>query len=247
MAAKRVPQRPILAAALALAVALAALGCSADDAEPPRPDAAPSQSLVEPGPALAVEPVATPGQVVGRLARKDRRRVVQAVSGVAVRWLEDAYLAGRYPRRQFRNSFGVFTRSARAAARSDLGRMTNARIGTRIEGVTPTRVRVRVDLLAVDGRAVSGTARVDTRFRTEGRLDSVFRVTGRLMMTREERRWKVFAYDVGRARVDGRGSAGGSGGDADRNRRDRSSDKDRGNRSSKPESGKRRKDRGGRA
>lgn len=216
MAANRVPYRRILATATALVVTLAVGACSGEQADRSGPGEAPSRTLAEPdeAPTLNVRPVTSSGRLVGRLSRKDRRQVEGSISGAAVRWLEAAYLGGNYPRRNFRNSFGVFTRSARAAARADLDRMTNARIGNRVTAVTPTRLRVRVDLLAVGGRAVSGTAHVDTRFRTDGRADRAYRVAGRLMMTRQDHQWRVFAYDVARARVDGKQKNRGRGGRA---------------------------------
>lgn len=192
------------AAALVLVTALVAGGCSGGG-DDPGSEPADSPTLVEPGeaPTFAVEPVTTPGRLVGRLPRKERRRVEQAVSRVALRWLEGAYLGGRYPRQRFGDAFALFTPRARTAARRDLGRTTNARISGRIEGVTPTRIGLRIDLLEAGGRAVTGTAHVDVRFRTEGTLARTYRVGGRLMMTRHQGRWRVFAYDVARGRVDG--------------------------------------------
>lgn len=193
-------RRRHLVAALATAVALSLTGCSGgDDTSSPPSDA--SESLAEPGdaPTLQVKPVTASGRLVGRLPRKERQRVERAVSRVAVRWLEAAYVGGRYPRRSFRHAFPGFTPGARRAARADLGLLTNARIAGRIAAVTPTAIRVRVDLLAVDGRAVSGTAHVLLRYRTEGKLERRYRVAGRLMVTRHGHGWQVFGYDIARA------------------------------------------------
>ena len=54
----------------------------------------------------------TSGTIVGRLPRKDRARVEKAVSDRAVRFLNAAYLAGDYPRQDFRNAFPGFTGGA---------------------------------------------------------------------------------------------------------------------------------------
>lgn len=204
----RASRRRCQAAVAAVLVALSMTGCSGGE-EGAAPRAEPSESLIEPSdaPTLRVEPVTTSGDIVGRLPRSERRRVERAVSRVAVGWLDAAYLGGKYPRRSFRAAFPGFTRGARAAARSDARLMSNKALGRRISAVTPTSVRVRVDLLAVDKRAVSGTAHVDARFRTEGRVERSYRIAGRLMMTRHDRRWQVFGYDVSRSRIGGSGPA----------------------------------------
>lgn len=188
------------AASLGVVLVLLATGCSGGD----DPSAgAPSESYAEPSdaPTLEAEPVISSGTIVGRLPRADRRRAERAVAAVTVRWLEAAYLGGDYPRRSFRNSFPGFTPGARAAARRDARLMTNQAVGRRIDGVAPGAIRVRVDLLAVGKRAVTGTAHVVTRFATEGDIERTYRVAGRLMMTRREGGWKVFAYDMTRARI----------------------------------------------
>jgi hypothetical protein len=208
MTANRTLRGSFTAAVPAVVLALLASACSGD--EEAQPDAGPTTSLQEPGeaPTLEVEPVTTTGRVVGRLPRKDRARVQQAVSRVAVRWMDDAFLGGRYPRSTFGNSFAVFTPGARSVARRDVGRMTNARIGRQVDAVTPTAMGVRVDLLAVRQRAVTATAHVDLRFRTEGRVSRRYRVVGRLMMTRQQPGWRVIAYDIVRAPVVGGSAAG---------------------------------------
>lgn len=203
------PRRSALALPLVLVLLVA--GCSGDT-DPPEPQASPSKSLKEPGdaPTLSVEPVVSAGRIVGRLPRADRRQVEKAVSRVAVRWLDAAYLAGKYPRRGFRDSFPGFTGGATAAARRDLVLMSNKGIGTRVETVAPSALRVRVDLLAVAKRAVAATARVKLKFRTEGRISRRYHVSGRLMMTRRDGRWRVFAYDVAKSHAAG-GKAKGKG------------------------------------
>jgi hypothetical protein len=157
-----------------------------------------SPSLAEPGdaPTLEIEPVTHLGRVTGQLPRKDARVVEERVSTIAVRWLTDAYVGGRYPRETFDNSFADFSRGARAAARSDLRVMSNADIGTRVEAITPTRMDVEVDLLAVGNHAVASTARVQTTFRTDGPKKGSYRVSGRLHLTKDDGRWTVFAYHV---------------------------------------------------
>lgn len=188
----RLPARPT-APSLVLLVVLLTAGCSGEEGAPPS-----GEPLAEPSaaPTLGIEPVTSLGRVTGALPRKDARTVEGRVSRIALRWLRDAYVEGRYPRERFNDSFTGFGRGARAAARRDLRVMTNAAIGRRVEQVTPTRMDVEVDLLAVDRRAVGATARVLTTFRTEGRAAGRHRVSGRLALTKDEGRWTVFAYHV---------------------------------------------------
>ena len=184
----------LVAPAVALLVGLAAAGCRGDEQAP----AETGPSLAEPrdAPTLEIEPVTKLGQVTGKLSRKDARQVEERVSRIAVRWLEDAYVGGSYPRERFNDAFAGFSRGARIAARSDLRVMSNAGIGARVERITPTRMDVEVDLLAVGKRAVASTAHVLTTFRTAGPRKGRYRVSGRLMLTKDEDRWNVFAYHV---------------------------------------------------
>jgi hypothetical protein len=55
---------------------------------------------------------------------------------------------------------------------------------------------VEVDVLAVGKRAVGSTAHVLTTFRTEGDRRGRYRVSGRLLLTKDGGRWTVFAYHV---------------------------------------------------
>lgn len=184
----------LAAPSLAVVLALGATACSADD-EPARPDAGPTLSDPSEAPSFEVEPVVTTGEIVGRLAKDDRRRVVAAVSRAALRYLEAAYLDGDYPRDGgFRASLAGFAPGTARQARADLGMLTNVGLARRIDGVTPASLRVSVDALAVRGRATAATAHVKLVFRTTGRVEKRVQVQGRLMMTRTDGRWQVFAY-----------------------------------------------------
>lgn len=189
--------RPRRVAAVPVAlVTLLATACSGEGE--PSPTSDPSRSLGDPSaaPTLAVEPVVKPGVVVGRLPRKDRDRVVDAVSGVAVRYLEAAYLAGDYPRSGFGEAFAGFTRGAAQVARDDRGLLTNQGVGARVEQVTPSSLRVTVDVLAAHGGARAATAHVNLLFRTEGGYAKRVQVQGRLRMTKQDGRWAVFGYEL---------------------------------------------------
>ena len=183
--------------AVALAVSVLAGACS--DGDPSAvPGADGSRRLSEPkgAPTLVVEPVTRLGRVTGALDRHDRRRVEEQVSRVAVRWMTAAYVGGSYPRLRFRDALPGFTAGARDVARRDLGVLSNDPIGGRVDRVTPTRIEVEVDALAVDRRPVGATAHVLTTYETEGAVERNLRVAGRLMLTRRDGDWKIFAYSV---------------------------------------------------
>jgi hypothetical protein len=89
-----------------------------------------------------------------------------------------------------------FTPGARAVAQRDIAVLTNEPIGGRVAEVTLTRMAVTVDVLAVDKRPVGATAHVLTTFRTDGKVKRKVRVKGRLVLTRRDGSWKIFAYHV---------------------------------------------------
>ena len=190
------PRTRRYAAVLAALAVLAVTGCSGEDE--PSPTSEPTESMQEPSeaPTIGIEPVTESGEIVGRLPRKDRKRVEGAVSRTAVRFLDAAYLAGEYPRSNFNGALAGFTSGAVAVARRDANLLTNRQLGQRIDSVTATGLRVTVDLLAVNKRAVAATARVRLGFRTTGRVEKRMRVQGELRLTKRERTWKIFAYDL---------------------------------------------------
>jgi hypothetical protein len=186
-----------IAAVVATLGALSVAGCSGGE-ESSDPAADPTGSLSEPSeaPTLEVEPVTKSGTIVGRLPRKDRARVENAVSDRAVRFLNAAYLAGDYPRQDFRDAYPGFTGGAAQVARHDRALLTNQPIGDRVDEVTPTGLTVKVDLLAANQHAVAATAHVALGFRTAGDVRKRVRVQGRLLLTKQDGRWKIFAYDL---------------------------------------------------
>ena len=190
------PRTRRYAAVLAALAVLAVTGCSGEDE--PSPTSEPTESMQEPSdaPTIGIEPVTESGEIVGRLPRKDRKRVEGTVSRSAVRFLEAAYLAGEYPRSNFNGALPGFTSGAVAVARRDANLLTNRKIGQRIDSVTATGLRVKVDLLAVNRRAVAATAHVRLGFRTTGRFEKRVRVQGELRLTKREGTWKIFAYDL---------------------------------------------------
>lgn len=180
---------------------LAVTGCSGGD-DTPEPSANPTsetaETLSEPSdaPTLEVEPVLRSGRIIGRLPRKDRKRVEQAISDRTVGFLSAAYLGGDYPRGDFRDAYPGFTTGTAKLARRDRALLTNQPIGKRIDKVTPTGIDVTVDLLANNQHAVAATAHVELAFRTAGKARKRIRVQGRLLMTKRDGRWKIFGYDL---------------------------------------------------
>ena len=196
---------PLPTLVLALVLALGVTGCTAGSTDDRRPRAEPSAAPSTTG---AEEPAAEPavrtrtrtGSVTGRIPKAQRKLVVKRVSRVVDRWLQAAYVGGEYPRSSFGRSYRGFTQDATRRARGDKELMTNVDIGDRIDGVTVRRREIVVDVLAVRGTAHAATARVLLAFRTSG-LERRVRVSGRLFLTKKAGRWRVFGYDVAKART----------------------------------------------
>jgi hypothetical protein len=189
------PRRAGTAASLLVLLALIAGGCrdGADRATAPAPTSS------SPSTTTAAKPVrtrTTVGTVTGRLAKQDRRRVVSAAGRVVDRWFDAAYVGGSNPHRRFDNAFPGFTAGARTRAHGDRALLTDRNLDRRITA-TASRRQVQVDVLAVRGRAVGMTARFALDLARSGKLERELQVRGRLFLTRTERGWKVFGYDVG--------------------------------------------------
>jgi hypothetical protein len=198
-------RHPLLATLLALLLSLGVTGCSDEPTDGQTSGSAPTAAPTGAGSeAPAAEPaVATrtrTGSVTGRIGRKQRKLVVKRVAGVVDKWLQAAYVGGDYPRSSFGESFRGFTQGATRLARGDKELMSNADLGDRIDGVTVKRREITVDLLAVGGTARAATARVLLRFNTSG-VERKVRVSGRLYLTKKHGRWRVFGYDVAKARA----------------------------------------------
>lgn len=196
------PGRPLrarsLAGTLLLSLALVCSGsvlsgCSNDAT------ATPEATVSHVGVTTPSEPAATSelattsevGRVVGRLPGPRRRAVRKEVTAVIDRWWEAAYLSGAGPASAV---FPGFTAGARKRAKFDRALMSNAKLDA--VSVTPLMRKVRLDLLAVDRRARSVTARFDLRFRTTGARTGRMQVRGRVFLTRRTDNWRVFGYDV---------------------------------------------------
>jgi hypothetical protein len=135
------------------------------------------------------------GKVTGKLPRPARKKLERSVTAVVDGWLDAAYVGGDYPRSDFHDAFPGFTPGARDDARHDRALMSNQSIGKRVDTVTATRRRLRIDALVVRRRPAGVTARFILGFHTSGDLSRAFEVRGRLFLTRNGG-WRVFGYEV---------------------------------------------------
>lgn len=197
--------RPIVAVlVLPLLLALVLAACSGTEA--PRPDVTtgptPSRTTAETPRDPAASPVAMATQaevarVIGRLPGTRRKAVRKQVTAVIDRWWERAYLPADGARIKVADAFPGFTPGAKRRARFDRRLMTNAALAA--DSATPLMRKVRLDLLAVDRRARSVTARFDLRMRTTGARAGRLRINGRLFLIKRPAGWRVFGYDVSKA------------------------------------------------
>lgn len=170
------------------ALLLSACTSSGDEADP-----GPEQPT-QGAPELVPSTVRT-GRVTGRLPRKVADQATADVAAVVEAWHEAAYL-GDYPRTEF--DWPGFRGDLAEQARRDRALTSNARLGERIEGVTPRVRNITVDLLGDGGRPVGATARFRLIFDTSGRWTGTVRLKGRLSLVPDGKGWQVFEYDVAR-------------------------------------------------
>jgi hypothetical protein len=193
------PGRPLrardLAGTLMLSLALvlssgALTGCSPDGS----PTSSATASHVVVTTPAELRTTAEIGRIVGRLPGTRRRATRKEVTAVIDRWWEAAYFSGAGAQTDVAHAFPGFTPGARKRATFDRELMTNADLGT--DSITVLMRKVRLDLLAVNKRARSVTARFDLRVRTTGERNRRLQVRGRLFLTRKANGWQVFGYDV---------------------------------------------------
>ncbi len=195
-------------------------GCS--DKESPQPFSAPASvsQVVATTPTLRTN--VAMGRVIGRLSAQRRHSVRREVAAVIDRWWGSAYLDGPRPGADLASAFPGFTDGGRSRARADRELMTNVDLS--FTSITPLMRKVHVDLLAINARARSVTARFDLRLRvtgtettalppvtsgakagaksgvtsgvTSGVASRRLQIKGRLFLTHKPGGWKVFGYDV---------------------------------------------------
>ena len=192
-------RRVVAGSATAFSLALLAIplaGCTGDDEGPGDATTSPTQAMPsDDGAVFEVATVTRVGKVTGRLTREARAAVVDSVTPVVERYVAAAY-GGSYPRSSFGDALDDFTPFAQQQAQRDIGLLTNRPLGSEVDDVVPLKSRVDLDILGAEGHAAGVTARYTLRFRTEGDVSRQVRVDGRLLLTRGDSGWKVFAYHV---------------------------------------------------
>lgn len=180
-------------AALALLLG-GTVACTGDDSgDSPDSKKPGSMSASE---ALQEEPIhTTVERVSGSLDKARRDDVKDGVNAAVDRWFEGAFL-GEFPREDYAPAFAGFTPGAREDAIADLTLLSNREIEDRIDSVVVGNRRVRLDVLAPQGRPHGATARFVLDFFTHGELEKHLRVRGSLYLINQEGEWRIFGYDV---------------------------------------------------
>ena len=188
----------VLLLGLSLLVSCTPSGASDDSGVVGSPAGATASHVGASTPAAELRAAAALGRLVGRLPGPRRKVVLKQVTDVVDAWWEAAYLLPDPPPAKGVAAFPGFTEGARARAGADRLLMTSARV--RDSSLTPLLRRLRLDLLAVNGRARSVTARFDLRVRVAGAAAGArprrLQLRGRLFLTHRPSGWKVFGYDV---------------------------------------------------
>jgi hypothetical protein len=129
--------------------------------------------------------------------RKHRKTLETHVRAAVDGWFDGAFLAVGYPADSFPHAFDTFTARAAADAKRQKRLMTNWKWRHDIDGVAPTKRKVKLDVLAPKGRPAGVTARVKLAFTTSGHKKKKVTVTGRLFLARNPGgHWRIFGYDV---------------------------------------------------
>lgn len=194
----RASGRPAAGVAGLSAILLLATACSGGDDDGEQPVGSPATGATHAAgtPIARVSTRTTLRSVSGRLPRKRQQAVEDQVAEVVDAWFAAAYLGGDYPRTDFEDAFPGFSRGAAKAAGADAAVMTNRPIGARVETVEATRRRLRLDVLAVQGRAVGVTAVFGLDYDTTGEVRRAEEIRGELYLTRSDGDWRVFGYDA---------------------------------------------------
>jgi hypothetical protein len=160
-------------------------------------------------PAAASAPIqVSVTHVAGRLRASDRAAVAAHVRRVLATYAGQAFLGGRYPRKDFSDSFGAFTRGAAKDARRDQALLTNADLGATTRSVRLSRATAYLSVLAPRRHAAGASAAVDWVFAVDrgDRSSERVHLQGRLLLTRDGTgAWRIFGYDVHRSTTAGSG------------------------------------------
>ncbi len=177
--------------ALVVLVTLALAGCSGGDDD--EPSGTGDGETATP----AIETDAALGKVRGDLPDAQGQTLLADVTAAVDVWIDGA-LGGDYPRSDFDAAFAGFTADARALALDQPEVMSNAALGADLDGAEITERRLRVDVLAPEGKAAGATARVRLSVDLSGGVERTDKIVGRLLLTPTKNGWKVFGFDVRR-------------------------------------------------
>lgn len=192
---------------LLLAMLLGACTGAPESAPSPAPSSAqpPSPRVTGARPTLEAKPVpfeVSIARVVGERIKAPQRRALRRKVGRVVRgYVEQAFLAGAYPRTGFYPALSSFTDGARKQAWQDRDLLTNAAVAQNVERVVPRRTSARLFPLVPNKTVAGVTARVRVVFTQEmvrGKDQRVV-VSGRLILARNRNNaWQIFGYDLQR-------------------------------------------------
>jgi len=142
-------------------------------------------------------------RVSGTLPKKVRSTLESKVGRAISGYFDAAFVGGEYPRTDFSDAFGTFTRNAAAQARRDTGLLTNAVLGGSTESVSVQDSDAWLSVLAPNKVAAGVTAKFRLVFvadRGDAAADREVTMTGRLLLTRaRDGGWDIFGYDVARS------------------------------------------------
>jgi hypothetical protein len=182
---------PLVATVLALSVIATAGGCTKKEVPPPTvPATTPSTSpAVKPVPSSAISvSLDAPG-----LSTAGTAALRQEVGAIVDRWLEAAYLSGPVGAHPGAERFPGFTPGAARSAARHPGELTNAALGAKAQGLSPTARTVKASAY-VSGHRAEGVvaAMAMTAVSPRARLT----VRGSLSLTRARGKWRIFGYHV---------------------------------------------------
>lgn len=189
--------RAAVATATSVALVVGLGACSDGGSEPEGDGGSPTPEQAAPG----IPTKATIESVKGRLNRDRRKQLKRRVTKTVDRWIDAAYVAGDYPRNDFSDAFGIFSKDAAALAKHDRRVMSNAKLGDRLDSVTAKARRLRIDVLAHNGNAAGVTGRFVLVLDLDGEVRRKDRIAGSLYLTYTGKKWQVFGYDVKRGTV----------------------------------------------
>ncbi len=196
------PARRAVTAVTCTVLLAGSAGCTG---APSKPAAAPSPSRSTGSTAtLAARPVPLDVRVTrvsGRLKPASRRALEANVGKTLSRYLDAAFLGGRYPRSDFSASLAGFSPGVRHQAHQDRWLLTNKSLGPTTEKVTPKQQSAYLSVLAPYQVAAGVTARLRLRFVAERGQRPAEQVTvqGRLVLTRKKTGWMIIGYHLSRS------------------------------------------------